>query len=177
MARAGKGRRYRWIVGKYERSAIELLETGFGERWIRDDSRVFSFGPDAGTGEVDGVIDGRLAVEIGVGSTKQIRASVLDLIFHPLPGKLLVLVDTPGHTTERSVVQTATILARAGCSGVVFRVPSSGGEEKLSADLSEIVTEWIGETEKNVNQVWAFRPRQFPVVIDAEKRFGEDRSV
>jgi len=38
---------------------------------------------NAGTGEIDGTIDGQIAVEIGVGSPKQIRASVLDLIFHP----------------------------------------------------------------------------------------------
>ena len=56
---------------------------------------------------------GQVAVEIGVGSPKQIRASVLDLIFHPYPGKLLVLVDTPGHSTERSVIHAATILGRA----------------------------------------------------------------
>lgn len=30
-----------------------------------------------------GSFDGQIAVEIGVGSPKQIRASVLDLIFHP----------------------------------------------------------------------------------------------
>ena len=40
-----------------------------------------------------------------------------------LPGKLLVLVDTLGHSTERSVIQAATILGRAECSGVVYRLP------------------------------------------------------
>jgi hypothetical protein len=111
---------------------------------------------DAGTGEVDGIIDEYIAVEIGVGSPKQVRASVLDLIFHPAPGKLLLLVDTPGHSTERSVVQAATILGRAGCSGVVYRVLAQGDHdlEAIRVDLAEVVSEYIGETEKNL--VWVF---------------------
>ena len=66
-------------MGKYEAVALEVLELAFGDRFVRDDTRIFSFGPDAGTGEVDGTIDGRIAVEIGVGSMKPIRACVLDL--------------------------------------------------------------------------------------------------
>ena len=40
-------------MGKYEQIAIELLQAAFGDRFVRDDSRIFSFGPDAGTGEVE----------------------------------------------------------------------------------------------------------------------------
>lgn len=42
--------------------------------------------------------------------------------FHPYPLKLLVVIDTPGHTTERSAAQAATILERLGRAAVVFRV-------------------------------------------------------
>lgn len=65
-------------VGKYESYATEILRSAFGDRWDPKSDVVFSFGPDAGTGEVDGIIDGTIAVEIGVGSPKQIRASVLE---------------------------------------------------------------------------------------------------
>ena len=138
-------------MGKYDNYAKDVLRETFGERFDATDV-VFSFGPDAGTGEVDGIIDENIAVEIGVGSPKQIRASVLDLIFHPLPGKLLLLVDTPGHSTERSVIQAATILGRAGCSGVVYRLPAEGDHdlEAVRVDLAEVVSEYIGETEKNL---------------------------
>ena len=105
-------------VGKYDSYAKDILRTVFGDRFDTSDV-VFSFGPNAGTGEVDGIIDGEVAVEIGVGSPKQVRGCVLDLIAHPLPGKMLILVDTPGHETEPSVSQAATILSRAGCSGIV----------------------------------------------------------
>ena len=106
------------VGGIHDSYAKEVLRATFGERFTTTNDGVFSFGPGAGTGKADGIIDGNIAVEIGVGSPKQIRASVLDLIFHPLRGKLLVLVDTPGHSTRRSVQQAATILGRAGCSGV-----------------------------------------------------------
>ena len=143
-------------VGKYDSYAKDVLRDTFGERFSTTDDVVFSFGKDAGTGEVDGTIDGNIAVEIGVGSPKQVRASVLDLIFHPYPGKLLVLVDTPGHSTERSVNQAATILGRAGCSGVVFRLPAQGDRdlEAIRVDLAEVVDKYIGETEKNLVRVF-----------------------
>ena len=53
-------------VGKYDAYAKDVLRETFGERFDTSDV-VFSFGPDAGTGEVDGTIDGNIAVEIGVG--------------------------------------------------------------------------------------------------------------
>ena len=141
-------------MGKYDDYAKRVLRETFGKRFNTSDV-VFSFGPDAGTGEVDGIIDGKVAVEIGVGSPKQIRASVLDLILHPLSGKLLVLVDTPGHSTERSVVQAATILGLAGCSGVVYRLPAEGsGVEVYRTGLDEVVSKYIGETEKNLVRVF-----------------------
>lgn len=63
---------------------------------------------------------------------KPFRKAVLDLAFHPLPHKLLVLVDTPGHSTERSVVQAVTILARMACSGAVARM---GTGDELDVDV------------------------------------------
>lgn len=140
-------------MGKYEQIAFDLLESAFGDRLVRDDSRIFSFGPGAGTGEVDGTIDGRIAVEIGVGSGKQVRASVLEVAMHPHPGKLILLVDTPGHSTERAVTQVATILERLGCSGVVFRVADGLDREEMARELAEVMEEYVGV--KGKNMVWA----------------------
>jgi hypothetical protein len=126
-------------MGKYEQLAIDLLTSAFGDRFVRDDSRIYSFGPEAGTGEVDGTIDGRIAVEVGAGSAKQIRASILDLAFHPCPLKLLITVDSPGHGTERSAAQAATILERLGCAGVVFRVEEGRDREEMARKLAEAV--------------------------------------
>jgi hypothetical protein len=85
---------------------------------------------------VDGTIDGRITVEVGAGSPKQIWVSVLDLALHPYPEKLLVPVDTPGHSTERSV---KGIQERLGCPGVVSRVVEGPDQEEVAEELAEAV--------------------------------------
>ena len=140
-------------MGKYDSYAKDVLRETFGERFTTTDDVVFSFGPNAGTGEVDGTIDGRIAVEIGVGSPKQVRASVLDLMFHPFPVKLLVLVDTPEHVTGRSVRQAGAILAQASKPGVVVRLAGTPSTPLMEVDqirLADIVNKYIGGTEKNL---------------------------
>jgi len=109
-------------VGRYESYAIDVLQVTFGDRFTTDDT-VFSFGPDVGTGQMDGAIDGRVAVEIGVSSPKQVRACILDLTLSPHPRKLLVVVDTPAHPTERIVRQAGRQAGR--------QRRSSGGPDVL----------------------------------------------
>ena len=144
-------------MGKYDNYAKDVLRETFGDRFDTTDDVVFSFGKDAGTGEVDGTIDGKVAVEIGVGSQKQVRASVLDLIFHPYPMKLLVLVDTPEHETGRSVRQAGAILAQASKPGVVVRLAGAPSHPMMNVDgtkLADMVNRYIGETEKNLVRVF-----------------------
>lgn len=162
------------LVGRYEAYAIDVLRTTFGD-WFDTRDVVFSFGPDAGNGRVDGMIDGSIAVEIGTGSPKQIRASLLDLVLYPAPGKLMILVDTPGHPTGRSVMQAATILARGGCSGVVYRLAGNVDTGTDVADLSETVSKYIGETEKNLIRVFDAVDNVDSVVLfdEADRLFGQ----
>ncbi len=140
-------------MGKYDAYAKDVLRETFGERFSIKNDVVFSFGPDAGTGEIDGTIDGQIAVEIGVGSPKQVRASVLDLILHPYPMKLLILVDTPEHETGRSVRQAGAILAQARRPGVVVRLSGTPSNPMLEVDqtkLADVVNTYVGETAKNL---------------------------
>ena len=140
-------------MGKYDDYAKDVLRETFVERFNTTDDVVFSFGPSAGTGDVDGIIDGYIAVEIGVGSPKQIRAAVLDLMFHPFPMKLLILVDTPEHETRRSVQQVASILAQSSKPGVVLRLAGTPSNPMLEVDgnrLADVVDKYVGETEKNL---------------------------
>jgi integrase len=74
-----------------------------------------------------------------VGGSKQIRASVLEVAMHPYPRKLLMLVDTPQHSTERAVGQAKMILDRLGCAAVVFRVEDGRDREKMARELVEAV--------------------------------------
>lgn len=72
----------------------------------------FGFGPGAGHAMVDGVVAGRIAVEIESRVNKQVRGALMDLVLHPLPLKLLVLVKKHGGNPTTSVNQAEAILSR-----------------------------------------------------------------
>ena len=56
------------------------------------------FGDDAAGARIDGVVGNSIAVEIESRTPKQIRGAVLDLIFHPYPRKLLLII--AGHQND-----------------------------------------------------------------------------
>ena len=56
------------------------------------------YGNGAARRKIDGTITGQIAVEIETRTDKQIRGAVLDLICHPFPQKLLIIV--PIHMTN-----------------------------------------------------------------------------
>ncbi len=121
-------------MGRFEDYAFEVLSEAFGDRWSRDDTRLFAYGFDAGQGSVDGMVDGRMAVEIGVGSPKQARSGLLDLVLHPAPLKLLVLVDTPHHPTDRSQRQAQAIMDHLDVEGQAVRLSGNPAAPQLEVD-------------------------------------------
>ena len=127
-------------MGRYEAYAFEVLSATFGADWSRGDERLFSYGFDAGQGSVDGVLANRVAIEIGVGSPKQIRAGLLDLVLHPAPAKLLILVDTPSHVTDRAALQAQAILDRMGAMGRAVRLAGNPGNADLSGDARRLLS-------------------------------------
>jgi hypothetical protein len=89
---------------------------------------------------IDGVIGVDVAVEIESRVSKQVRGAVCDLIFHPYPKKLLVIV--PVHMTDAEICaeQCRTILRRF-ISPNDFRVvvlTGSGFASKLDADAATV---------------------------------------
>jgi hypothetical protein len=141
------------MVGKYDQYARDVMRSTFGDRWQEvTEATIFSFGEGAGYGQVDGVIDGAVAVEFGVGSPKQIRAAVLEPVLHPLEGKMLVLIDTPGHATQSSVVQAGRIMGALGSSGVVVRLPNNdlANRPETRNQVACILSKYMGEPERHV---------------------------
>lgn len=145
-------------MGIYDEFAKHVLTRSFGSRFDTTSNVLFSFGEDGGTGTVDGTIDSQIAVEIGVGSPKQIRGGLLDLLWHSYPVKLLLLVDTPGHSTQRSVGQAGAILAETSSPGIVIRLSgnSTADEDTVESDqrkVSEVVDSHLNGAEQNVVRV------------------------
>jgi hypothetical protein len=125
-------------MGQYAEYAKTVLTPAFPDRWTVDDNRIFSFGPDAGSGEISGTLDGEVAVQIAAGSYKQIRGGLLDLTWHPYEAKLLVLVDTPKHSAQKSVRQAAAIMASAEVRGGVVRLAGTPQAPKVDVELVAI---------------------------------------
>jgi len=154
-SRARKGPQLAWTaLGIYDEYAKHVLTRSFGSRFDTTSNILFSFGEDGGTGVVDGTIDDQVAVEIGVGSPKQIRGGLLDLLWHPYLIKLLVLVDTPSHSTLRSVGQAGAILSETSTPGIVIRLSGSSivDEASVASDQSmvlAVVGSYLTGTEKN----------------------------
>lgn len=100
-------------MGDHDTLGKQLLLQAAGSLFSSDGPSVtFSFGPGAGTARIDGTVAGTVAVEIESRVPKQIRGALLDLILHPYPAKLLVLL--PAHTGNfvTAVRQAETILAQ-----------------------------------------------------------------
>jgi len=89
---------------------------------------------------IDGVIGEDVAVEVESRVSKQVRGAVCDLIFHPFPKKLLVIV--PVHMTDADICaeQCRTILRRF-VNPHNFRVvvlTGSGFANSLDADAAAV---------------------------------------
>ena len=54
-------------------------------------------------GRIDGTFDDQVAIEVESRVSKQVRGAVLDLILHPYPKKLLLLL--PAHMTDAIVTK------------------------------------------------------------------------
>jgi hypothetical protein len=102
---------------------------------------VIDFGPGAGSAHIDGTIQGRVCVEIESRTDKQARGALMDLILHPFPKKLLILL--PVHQANPVVTQRQfeVILSRFLCAKdfQVVLLAGSGYNEQLGEDVKHVL--------------------------------------
>lgn len=117
----------------------------YGKRvlFLATNGAVDHYGPpvevDLGAGlpaRIDGAVGGNIAVEVESRTSKQVRGAVLDLICHPYPKKLLLLL--PVHMANPNVTakQSENILARfvPRDSFRVLLLNGSGDDPKADQD-------------------------------------------
>ena len=107
--------------------------------------RAVQYGPeveiDYGAGQparIDGTLGGTIAVEIESRVSKQERGAVLDLICHPYPEKLLLLLPVHMGNPQTTAAQCRTILGRF-CPLDCFRVVvlnGNGNSARLDEDAA-----------------------------------------
>ena len=96
------------------------------------------FGEDAAGARIDGVVGNSIAVEIESRTPKQISGAVLDLIFHPYPRKLLLII--AGHQNDaRQAANQCRHILREEIGEENFQVvllAGNGREHRQTADVA-----------------------------------------
>jgi hypothetical protein len=93
----------------YGRRVLVRATNGAVERYGKSVEVDFGAGLPA---RIDGAVGGEIAVEVESRTSKQVRGAVLDLICHPYPKKLLLLLPVHMAQPEVTVRQSENILAR-----------------------------------------------------------------
>jgi hypothetical protein len=100
----------------------------------RKEPCTIGYGTGAASSRIDGVVGDQIAVEIESGNPKRIRGAVLDLLWHPYPAKLLVIVEGMQNKVQESAQQCRVILGR-DLSIERYRVVVLDGSLRSETDL------------------------------------------
>ncbi len=101
------------VRGDFDRLGKTLMQQAAGPLFVRDGPSVsFSFGPEAGNARIDGTVAGVVAVEIESRALKQVRGALIDLLLHPYPKKLLLILPVYSGNAHTAVKQAQAILGR-----------------------------------------------------------------
>ena len=99
---------------------------------------IVRFGDDAAAGRIDGVVGDRIAVEVESRTPKQIRGAVLDLMFHPYPCKLLLIIAGHQNNARQAANQCRYILAErvAPENFQVVLLTGNGRDRRVAEDVA-----------------------------------------
>lgn len=125
-------------MGSHDDYGKKLLMQAAGEDFEQYGS---SIEIDYGAGQparIDGTVGTSIAIEIESRTAKQVRGAVLDLICHPYPKKLLILVPKHMQNPAATADQCVNIMRRF-CSKDNFRVvvlKGTGDDHQFRSDTA-----------------------------------------
>ena len=100
-------------MGDLDKLGKELMRRAAGSLFVDDGpSLTFEFGPEAGSARIDGTVGGLVAVEVESRVPKQIRGALVDLVLHPYPKKLLIVLPIHTGNPDTATKQARVILGR-----------------------------------------------------------------
>lgn len=98
-------------MGDYDRIGKKLMKLAVGPLFADGGPSVcFSFGDGAGNCRIDGTVADSVAVEVESRALKQVRGALIDLLLHPYPKKLLLIIPVYAGNTKTAVAQGEAIL-------------------------------------------------------------------
>jgi hypothetical protein len=118
----------------------QVLASAAGKAFISSGNSVkVDFGTGM-PGKIDGTVGNFIAVEIESRTSKQIRGAIVDLLCHPYPRKLLVVLPVHVQNPKVATQQCENILARfiAKESFRVILLQGSGFRPVLERDANEV---------------------------------------
>jgi len=112
----------------------QVMAAAFGQNYDSNPQSV-SFGLQAGNFKIDGTIGDDIAVEIESRTSKQVRGAVLDIISHPHPKKLILLISKYNNGyTEKQCQELLKRFAPQNPS-VVITLKGNGGNPATNDDV------------------------------------------
>lgn len=88
------------IHDSYGKVVLDLATNKRFQHWFTEKEQAFEYPSGGIIAKLDGVIGDDCVVEVEGLNEKQIRGGILDLVFHPRPKKLLVIV--PANLGKKS---------------------------------------------------------------------------
>ncbi|MCE9614876.1 MAG: hypothetical protein K8T26_11405 [Lentisphaerae bacterium] len=114
-----------------------VLRKAFGNAF-NDSPDPVPFGENAGSVKIDGTIGDDVAVEVESRASKQVRGAIVDIIWHPFPKKLVVLIKKYGnnYTAEQCRVLLRKF-APTTCAKVVS-LNGNGSNQLFDEDVAVV---------------------------------------
>lgn len=137
------------MSNKHDKYGKELLENIAGFSSSYNDCRI-KYGEKGIGARIDGVIGVDIAIEIESRVSKQIRGAILDLVLHPNPKKLLILIKVHMNNIDITKSQSEFILNKY-INKDDFRVIvlDGNGDEKKEISDKKIIEDTIKDLEEN----------------------------
>jgi hypothetical protein len=90
------------IHDSYGKDVLRLATNEQFQHWLVEKERAFEYPSGGIVAKLDGIIGDDCVVEVEGLNEKQIRGGILDLVFHPHPKKLLVIVPAQPQLRKKS---------------------------------------------------------------------------
>jgi|GEM_PF-2045046 len=97
-------------MNQHDRYGKKLIKEIAGERLITRGSQIRVHYDGGVSASIDAVVEGTCAIEIESRVAKQIRGALVDLIFHELPNKLLIIIPVHMSNPEATAIHCRCIL-------------------------------------------------------------------
>ncbi len=118
----------------------QVMSSAAGSAYSDHRDTKIVYGPDAGWAVIDGTVGASIAVEIESRTGKQVRGAVLDLLWHPFPKKLLLVVPVHMQNPVATANQCRIILGRdrPASDFQVVVLEGTGNTPQLNADSAKV---------------------------------------